>query len=98
MTPKLVALIAIGQLLWIIVSLLIIESIIEEKIRRYKNAKMLDELEEEIAEHEEIEQKENIFKKVFVKIKNFFKFIHKKAKTFKKNLKKAIVEKLKDDE
>ena len=98
MTPKLVALITIGQLLWIIVSLLIIESIIEEKIRRYKNAKMLDELEEEIAEHEEIEPKESILKKVFVKIKSFFKFIHKKMKIFKKNLKKAIIEKLKDDE
>ena len=45
MTPKLVALITIGQLLWVIVSLLIIESIIEEKIRRYRRDKFIGELE-----------------------------------------------------
>lgn len=105
MTPKLVALITIGQLLWILVGLLIIESIIEEKIRRYKNNKLIDELESVTVEDllnceevEEVEKKENIFKRVLDKIKNFFKFIHKKMKIFKKNLKKAIIEKLKDDE
>ena len=105
MTPKLVALITIGQLLWIIVSLLIIESIIEEKIRRYRRDKFIDELESvtetDLLECEEIEEaaeKESVFKKIFNKIKNFFKFIHKKIKIFKKNLKKAIIEKLKDDE
>jgi hypothetical protein len=105
MEPNLRALIAIGQLLWIIVSLLIIESIIEEKIRRYRSDKFIDELESVTVEDllnceevEEVEKKENIFKKIFNKIKNFFKFIHKKMKIFKKNLKKAIIEKLKDDE
>ena len=101
MEPNLRALIAISYLLWVIVSLLIIESIIEEKIRRYIRDKFIDELEsvteEALLECEEVEEKENIFKRIFNKIKSFFKFIHKKMKIFKKNLKRKIVEKLKED-
>ena len=101
MTPKLVALITIGQLLWIIVSLLIIESIIEEKIRRYKNAKILDELEsvtiEDLLNCEEVEEKENIFKRIINTIKYFFVAVAYKIRTAKKNLKRKIVERLKED-
>lgn len=100
MTPKLVALITIGQLLWILVGLLIIESIIEEKIRRYRRDKFIDELESvsetDLSECEEVE-KENIFKRIINTIKYFFIAVAYKIRTAKKNLKRKIVERLKED-
>ena len=91
MEPKLAALITIGQLLWIIVSLLIIETIIEEKIRRYKSDKFIEELETTYEDYEE--EKENIFSK----IKNFFVRVFHKIKIAKKNLKRKIAERLYED-
>lgn len=95
MEPNLRVLITIGQLLWIVVSLLIIETIIEEKLRRYKNDKFIEELETTYEDYEE--EKENIFKRVFNTIKYFFVAVAYKIRTVKKNLKRKIVERLKED-
>ena len=95
MEPNLRVLITIGQLLWIVVSLLIIETIIEEKIRRYKSDKFIDELETTYEDYEE--EKENIFKRVFNTIKYFFVAVAYKIRTVKKSLKRKIVERLKED-
>ena len=101
MEPNLRVLITISYLLWVIVSLLIIESIIEEKIRRYRRDKFIDELEsvteEDLLNCEEVEEKENIFKRIINTIKYFFVAVAYKIRTAKKNLKRKIVERLKED-
>lgn len=95
MEPNLRVLITIGQLLWIVVSLLIIETIIEEKLRRYKNDKFIEELETTYEDYEE--EKENIFKRIINTIKYFFVAVAYKIRTAKKSLKRKIVERLKED-